>query len=345
MTQRYFLYPVHISLSFLFTPTLSSALYLLLLRYLHRDYAAAFRLVHSIGTDAVFLDEEAMIFMHLAQCNKDRHPDAHAVRLAISHVMIDSEGALTSPNQQFMDIYTLKKGQSFTCDVTGKQFKQEGTIYFRCNAPNGPLGFTACKRVMEGKVPLPWDLTNEVTGFITKLEHVSSNCRISHEHQLELLDKSIVSTDDPRFSPRKYTVYGITLNKNRKAYLESVLTGQDTAPCYILPRPQESKWPLRVNRTAIGAASMSNDGIVSLSVIFNSPPSLGGYMAIEAASKFLTPMGLPPRYEDTRGSLWKMGFLFIYGLYTGKIKCKIGSYDDSKCMALLLTQLLQDRNT
>ena len=36
LDTRYYLYPVHISLSFMFTPTLASALYLLLLRFQYR---------------------------------------------------------------------------------------------------------------------------------------------------------------------------------------------------------------------------------------------------------------------------------------------------------------------
>ena len=346
LSQRYFLYPMHISLSFLFTPTLSSALYLLLLRFLNRDYSSAFRLVHSVGTDAVFSDEEAMIFMNLAQCNHDKHPDAHAVRLAISHVMIDSEGALTSPNQQFMDAFRLARGQTFKCDVTGKQFKQEGTIFFKCLAPNGPKGFTACERVMKGKVPLPWDLTNECTGFVTKLNHVSSTCRITHENQLELLDKAIISVEDDRYNPRKgHTQYGIILNRNRYFYLEALLAGRDQARCFHLPRVPESKWPLLVNTTALNRADMANEGITSLSVLFNAPPAVGGFMAFQVAQKFLTPVGNPPRSEDSRGQIYKLGFLFLYGLYTGTIKCKIGTEDDSQCFALLLTQLLHDRRT
>jgi hypothetical protein len=38
LTLRYFLYPVHVSLAFMFQPSLSSALYLLLMRFLNRDY-------------------------------------------------------------------------------------------------------------------------------------------------------------------------------------------------------------------------------------------------------------------------------------------------------------------
>lgn len=51
LTQRYFLYPVHLSLSFLMTKGVNSALYLLLLRFLNRDYAAVNDLTDSIATD------------------------------------------------------------------------------------------------------------------------------------------------------------------------------------------------------------------------------------------------------------------------------------------------------
>jgi hypothetical protein len=39
LDTMYYLYPAHISLSFLVCPTLASSLYLLLLHFLHRDYA------------------------------------------------------------------------------------------------------------------------------------------------------------------------------------------------------------------------------------------------------------------------------------------------------------------
>ena len=39
LDQPYYIYPVHVSLSFLYSTTLASALYLLLLRYLAAQYA------------------------------------------------------------------------------------------------------------------------------------------------------------------------------------------------------------------------------------------------------------------------------------------------------------------
>ena len=43
LEHPYYMYPVHVSLSFLYSTTLASALYLLLLRYLHRQYKEASR--------------------------------------------------------------------------------------------------------------------------------------------------------------------------------------------------------------------------------------------------------------------------------------------------------------
>lgn len=90
LDTKYYLYPVHVSLSFLFTPTLASALYLLQLRFLHRQYNEAVRLANAIATDTHFTKEERKIFKALRESLRDCHPNAHAARLKISLVTIDS---------------------------------------------------------------------------------------------------------------------------------------------------------------------------------------------------------------------------------------------------------------
>ncbi len=89
-SERFFLYPVHVSLSFLLTRGLNSAVYLMLLRFLHRDYAEVFRLADSIATDTKLNAEGLIIFKAFANVKDDRHPDAHACRMKISLVTIDS---------------------------------------------------------------------------------------------------------------------------------------------------------------------------------------------------------------------------------------------------------------
>ena len=61
LEHPYYMYPVHVSLSFLYSTTLASALYLLLLRYLHRQYREVVRLVDTVGTDAALTAEERNI--------------------------------------------------------------------------------------------------------------------------------------------------------------------------------------------------------------------------------------------------------------------------------------------
>ena len=96
LDNPYYVYPVHISLSFLYSTTLASALYLLLLRYLHRQYKAVVRLVDTVATDAMLTREERNTLMLLTATRRgsahspDEHPDAHACLLQISLVMVDS---------------------------------------------------------------------------------------------------------------------------------------------------------------------------------------------------------------------------------------------------------------
>ena len=90
LAERFFLYPVHVSFSFLLTKGLNSAVYLMLLRLMHRDYTDVFRLADSIATDTQFNTEGLTVFKAFERCNDDAHPDAHACRLKISLVIIDS---------------------------------------------------------------------------------------------------------------------------------------------------------------------------------------------------------------------------------------------------------------
>uniref|UniRef100_A0A6S8D826 ubiquitinyl hydrolase 1 n=1 Tax=Aureoumbra lagunensis TaxID=44058 RepID=A0A6S8D826_9STRA len=89
-STRFFLYSIHVSLAFVLPRGLASALYLLLLRLLKRDYSAAFRLCDSVASDVSLSPDELAIFYALAEANDDRAPDAHAVRLKISLVTGDS---------------------------------------------------------------------------------------------------------------------------------------------------------------------------------------------------------------------------------------------------------------
>lgn len=94
-SERFFLYPVHVSVSFLLTKGINSAMYLMLLRFLHRDYAQVFRLADSVATDTKLNTEGQAIFANLSAAASDAHPDSHACRMKISLVTADS--GMTDP--------------------------------------------------------------------------------------------------------------------------------------------------------------------------------------------------------------------------------------------------------
>ena len=61
------MYPVHVSGAFLTTPSLSSALYMVLLRLLAREYIFASRLLTSCHTDQALTVEETFILSLVAE--------------------------------------------------------------------------------------------------------------------------------------------------------------------------------------------------------------------------------------------------------------------------------------
>ena len=91
LSVRQYLYPVHISSMFLFTPTLASALNLLLLRFLNLQYGEVFQLADCCVSDTNLFPDESLIFEQLKLLSNDVSPDAHACRLKISLVTVNSD--------------------------------------------------------------------------------------------------------------------------------------------------------------------------------------------------------------------------------------------------------------
>ena len=81
---RHYLYPIHPSRSFMFTPTLASAMYLLLLRLINRQYDEVFRLADFCVKDEALSAEEQQLFDKIVEVGSlDNSTDAIACRLKI----------------------------------------------------------------------------------------------------------------------------------------------------------------------------------------------------------------------------------------------------------------------
>ena len=118
--ERYFLYPFHISYSFLMTKGVNSALYLMLLRFLSRNYHDCYRLIDSIATDTEYNAEGFNIYQSFGiTLTDDFHPDAHACRLRITLVTMDSGMALPWDITTEVSKYVIKHDRvSITCRLS-----------------------------------------------------------------------------------------------------------------------------------------------------------------------------------------------------------------------------------
>ena len=91
MDTRYYLYPLHTSRTFLHTQTLDSALYLVLLRLLNRDYESVFRQITTCAVGVPFTQQEAWIFSQFSRTLDDKHPDAHSCRTKLALAVVYSD--------------------------------------------------------------------------------------------------------------------------------------------------------------------------------------------------------------------------------------------------------------
>ena len=140
MKVRQYLYPVHLSMTFLFTPTLSSALYLLLIRFLNRQYSDVFLLADSCVSDTRLSKEEEQILAQLKFINDDISPDSHACRLKLHLVMSDSSmPSLPWDVKTEMNEY-LKKRQSIS-SVCRLSPLEEHTLLCLCQEGENPAVF------------------------------------------------------------------------------------------------------------------------------------------------------------------------------------------------------------
>jgi hypothetical protein len=88
---RFYVYPIHPSGSYIQTDSLASALYLVLVHLLNREYQQAAPLIATCHTDMKFNTEERWIMNMFKRDeeDQDKHPDAHACRLMLALVCLE----------------------------------------------------------------------------------------------------------------------------------------------------------------------------------------------------------------------------------------------------------------
>uniref|UniRef100_A0A0G4IG68 ubiquitinyl hydrolase 1 n=1 Tax=Chromera velia CCMP2878 TaxID=1169474 RepID=A0A0G4IG68_9ALVE len=163
---RHFLYAIHSSRSFLFIPTPTSALYLMLLRFLDRQYEEVCKMAESAcvsdcshGPHELPGDERQLWeLVDRLDSQADPHPDAHAARLKVL-LILQRQGWLTARKND------------------------DGQLVPSWNTR--------------------WNVHDELLGYVLKFPLVSASCRLNAEEELELM-RSCPSLLDrlPDFSNR-----------------------------------------------------------------------------------------------------------------------------------------------
>ncbi|KAK2197865.1 bifunctional EF-Hand 1 [Babesia duncani] len=174
--SRHYLYKVHSSRSFLFVPTYAAGLYLLLNRFLNRQYEQVCRLSKTTLFDDGNLNGEERVFWQvLAKIDSrhDLHPDAYACRLYL----------LLAASRQGLAItqgIKMKQGRGFQKAI-------------RRNLTSLKCVFTGPKMTNEPEQDptslVDWVLHEQLIGYICNLRHVSAGCRLSLQDEKELLSK------------------------------------------------------------------------------------------------------------------------------------------------------------
>jgi len=105
---EYFTYQLHPSGLSLVPKGLASGFYLLVLKFLGRDYHQACAMVSSISTDAALSKQEEQVLALLSQTASDQHPDALACRVKIELALVDCPINLPWDIRQVAGLYFTK---------------------------------------------------------------------------------------------------------------------------------------------------------------------------------------------------------------------------------------------
>ena len=81
--QRFYMYDVHALHSHFDVANLAAALHLFVLRLLHHDYTAAWRLVPACCTDRRLSESERRILASVVGTSHDRHPEARSRHIIV----------------------------------------------------------------------------------------------------------------------------------------------------------------------------------------------------------------------------------------------------------------------
>eukprot|EP01059_Diplonema_ambulator_P011882 TRINITY_DN2195_c0_g1_i1.p1 TRINITY_DN2195_c0_g1~~TRINITY_DN2195_c0_g1_i1.p1 ORF type:complete len:3611 (+),score=1490.67 TRINITY_DN2195_c0_g1_i1:684-11516(+) len=339
---RYYLYPVHVSFSFLFTPTLASSLYLLLHKMNYRDYQEAFRLSGAIGTDRELTAEENQIFDKIGEI-EDTHPDAHACRCKISLLTVDSPLEFEWYVPREAAKYLLKKSKvSAACRLNDMEEKllmwishatEEKMKIIEAQKAKDKHAFELVSdAVLEKLDSILEGTTNKVRRIKTFIREVKEkinnqlDLKCGRDEILRLVDmyNDIVSVDplEPHFQ---------CLLFNYRSYLSAVVCEWDECEVQLPPLGKDEYWNFKSDPAAMKSlpparflnVQHSHENLVTLNGVLNKMCFL--------TDSWKRRNDNPAQRDEYDNCVMLTGtdgnnqsFLWYYSLLRGKTRFKIG---------------------
>ena len=165
----HYVLPVHMSRQFLFTPTLASALYLLMVRFFQRDYKSVCALAPSVVSDSTLDDNEQQLLEHLeylATGEYFRH----------SRQMVP-DGTCSHGFERFLTPFFIKHSNIPT-------FKRISDTHPDAHACRVKLSLSLMGN--EEYMHCPWDFKEEFKAYVQVFHHVSVSCRLTPTEEYRL---------------------------------------------------------------------------------------------------------------------------------------------------------------
>jgi len=347
LATKYLFLPVHVSLSFLQTPSLSSALYLLNLRFVNRDYTDCMRLVSSVGTDTVLTKEEEQVVRSISAV-RDEHPDAHSLRLHLTLALMDAPEEVKSmlswdvPDQQYLYLNKLtyvsmssrleKEAEKDTIDASLEQIRKEDVIK------------SVLRSYDEKTVKAFWEylsnpsVASEVSFQEKKrFDEIMEQILKAIEDSLQVSSAAVSAEEVKRLIPKALQKHRSQFQRcslrNRKRWLATPVG----VGCLmeVPERAKTSNWQWWSAPTCFSA----NEGHwIPANFMYGTPRGFSGTQLLDEINSLIA--ADPP--ESMSGASRRLGFLFLYEVLSGSVRIKVGENDDSMTIARLMWHYYAD---
>jgi hypothetical protein len=315
---EYFTFQVHQSGLSLVPKGLASGFYLLVLKFLGRDYQQACAMISSISTDAALTKQEQQILQLLSQIASDQHPDALACRVKIELALADCPVNLPWDIRQVAGLYFTKL-RHVSAGVRLSE-REEYSLIRLCKDTTKIQKIIATGAARYSKESVEeWCKILCIPQYrkaigsakvIQDAEAFATSLLDMVYAKGQRLDRTKLLSFLQRIGQQVALVWACVLN--REKYLNAKSKGEYSAQACFAARKRTSGWQLHRNTRILKAESKDFNNLV---VEYSMPEkTIRGVDAISIAIQLF-------EYEDDNETEFQ--FMLIYDIFSERVKVKL----------------------